>query len=346
MTVVANFCLRVAAPADTLQEERHERSGGVLMSPANLSAETPVPAAASEAAEAAHIILIVDDAAMDRHLAGAIVQKIDGWKTLFAEHGKEALEILKRQTPDVVLTDMLMPEMDGLELVRAIRIQHPLVPVILMTAHGSEDLAIEALRSGAASYVPKKSLARDLAETLDGVLAASQSNRRESLVLDCLLRHETHYRLDNDVALVAPLVGHLEHQVERLRLCEPSGLVLVGVALHEALTNAILHGNLGVRSELRETDEKEYYRQIADRRTQPPWCERRVHISATLTGQEAVFVVRDEGEGFDPELLPDPTDPANLGRVSGRGLLLIQTFMDRVEHNERGNQITMVKRRS
>ena len=64
-----------------------------------------------------------------------------------------------------------------------------------------------------------------------------------------------------------------------------------------------------------------------------------------MNQQEAVFVIRDEGEGFDPELLPDPTDPANLERVCGRGLLLIQTFMDHVEHNERGNQITMINNR-
>jgi CheY-like chemotaxis protein/anti-sigma regulatory factor (Ser/Thr protein kinase) len=315
------------------------------MSPPNLSAETPAVSTA-ETTPAAHTILIVDDSATERHLAGAIVQKIEGWQTLFASDGKEALSILQRQTPDVVLTDMLMPEMDGLELVRAIRIQHPLVPVILMTAHGSEDLAIQALRSGAASYVPKKSLAHDLADTLDSVLAACQSNRREQIILNCLVHHETHYRLDNDLALIAPLVGHLEHQLEHMRLCEPSGLVLVGVALHEALTNAILHGNLGLGSDLREKDEKEYYRLIFERQTQQPWRDRRVFVSATLTNQEAVFAVRDEGEGFDRELLPDPTDPANLERVSGRGLLLIQTFMDRVEHNERGNQITMVKRRS
>ncbi|MGH7222608.1 MAG: response regulator transcription factor, partial [Gemmataceae bacterium] len=219
------------------------------MSSPNLSVESPLVSAASETASAEHTILIVDDAAVERHLAGAIVQKIDGWRTLFASDGKEALEVLHQRATDVVLTDMLMPEMDGLELVRAIRVKHPLVPVILMTAHGSEDLAIQALRNGAASYVPKKSLARDLAETLDGVLAGSLSNRREQLILDCMVHHETHYRLDNDIAVVAPLVGHLEQQLERMRICEPSGLVLIGVALHEALTNAILHGNLGVSSE-------------------------------------------------------------------------------------------------
>jgi CheY-like chemotaxis protein/anti-sigma regulatory factor (Ser/Thr protein kinase) len=303
----------------------------------------------SEAAEAstpAQTVLVVDDSAMDRHLAGAIVQKMEGWRATFASDGREALDSLHEHTPDVVLTDMLMPEMDGLELVQAIRIKYPLVPVILMTAHGSEDLAIKALRNGAASYVPKKCLARDLAETLEGVLAASQTNRREQRILDSLIHHETHYILENDVAMVAPLVGHLEHMLERMRLSEPGGLVLVGVALHEALTNAVLHGNLGLSSDLRETDEKQYYRLAAERRTQPPWCERRVFVNATLTAQEATFVIRDEGEGFDQQILPDPTDPANLGRVSGRGLLLIQTFMDRVEHNERGNQITMVKRRA
>jgi CheY-like chemotaxis protein/anti-sigma regulatory factor (Ser/Thr protein kinase) len=293
-----------------------------------------------------HNVLVVDDATVDRHLAGAIVEKIDGWQATFAANGHEALESLRARTPDVVLTDMLMPEMDGLELVRAIRAKHPLVPVILMTAHGSEDIAIEALRSGAASYVPKKSLARDLADTLDGVLAASQSNRQEQRILDSLIHSESQFLLENDMAFVAPLVGHLEHSLERMRLVERSGLVLLGVALHEALTNAILHGNLALSSELRETNEKEYYRLAQERRTQPPWSERRVFVKTTLTRQEATFVIRDEGEGFDPEVLPDPTDPANLGRVSGRGLLLIQTFMDRVEHNERGNQITMVKHRS
>ena len=97
---------------------------------------------------------------------------------------------------------------------------------------------------------------------------------------------------------------------------------------------------------MRETDEKGYYRLAKERRYQEPFRDRRVRVIATLTRDEATFVVRDEGLGFDPSLLPDPTDPSNLGKVSGRGLLLIQTFMDHVEHNPTGNEITMMKRRS
>ena len=56
-------------------------------------------------------------------------------------------------------------------------------------------------------------------------------------------------------------------------------------------------------------------------------------------------MVADEGHGFDPNTLPDPTDPANLERVGGRGLLLIRTFMNEVTFNKAGNAITLVKYR-
>ena len=67
-------------------------------------------------------------------------------------------------------------------------------------------------------------------------------------------------------------------------------------------------------------------------------------MTARESHSEATYIVRDEGPGFDPSILPDPTDPENLGKVSGRGLLLIRTFMDEVYHNERGNEIAMIKR--
>ena len=64
------------------------------------------------------------------------------------------------------------------------------------------------------------------------------------------------------------------------------------------------------------------------------------------TESEASFAVRDEGHGFDPSILPDPTDPENLNGIGGRGVMLIQTFMDDVRYNESGTEITMIKRRA
>ena len=289
-------------------------------------------------------VLVVDDSAMDRHLAGAIVQKMGTWQASFAGNGIEALHLLDKQRPDVVLTDMLMPEMDGLQLVTAIRAKYPLLPVILMTAHGSEDVAIQALHKGAASYVPKKSLARDLPETLEQVLSVSKSRLQGARLLHYLDVQESQFVLPNDTSLIPAMVSHIEEDATRLSLCEPSGLVLLGVAIHEALNNAILHGNLELDSALREDDEKVYFQLGQQRRNEEPYKSRRVYVTTRYTRQEMTIIIRDEGPGFDPSNLPDPTDPANMEKVSGRGLLLIQTFMDRVSHNDKGNEITMVKR--
>ena len=109
-------------------------------------------------------VLVVDDSAMDRHLAGAIVLKMGGWHAIFAGNGIEALAILDKQPPDVVLTDMLMPEMDGLQLVQAIRGKYPLVPVILMT--GSVLSPDWAASHGCAGFLKKPVKVAELLDEL------------------------------------------------------------------------------------------------------------------------------------------------------------------------------------
>ena len=109
------------------------------------------------------------------------------------------------------------------------------------------------------------------------------------------------------------------------------------------LNNAIYHGNWELNSELRENPQV-YRETIADRRTRAPYCDRAVYVDAHFTRLDASFTIRDEGPGFDPSTLPDPTDPANLERISGRGVMLMRTFMDNVEYNHSGNAVTLVKR--
>jgi len=289
-------------------------------------------------------VLVVDDSAVERHRVEKLLHKIADLTVLTAANGKEAIALLGREHLDVVLTDMQMPEMDGLQMVEEIRAKFPAVPVVLMTAHGSEEVAVQALQKGAASYVPKRNLAQDLEETIVSVLAISKSSRSQRRLLESLMQTESQFVLENDTTLIPSLIGHLESNLTRMKLCDENGLIRVAVALREAVINAIHHGNLEVPSELREQDEKLYYEKVEERRQQEPYQDRRVHVLARESHREAVYVVRDEGPGFDPTSLPDPLDPANLEKVSGRGLLLIRTFMDEVHHNKRGNEITMVKR--
>jgi CheY-like chemotaxis protein len=299
-------------------------------------------------------ILVVDDSAVDRRLAGnflekrpglTALEKETGFVVLYAVNGKEGLAAIEREKPDLVLTDLQMPEMNGLELVEQVKNKFPGLPIILMTAHGSEDIAIQALKRGAASYVPKRNLARDLLETVEDVLAVCGARLHEEKLLDeCWVQTKSFFRLPNELPNIPTLVSHLQDDLMRRKVCDENGLLRVAVALREALSNAIIHGNLEVPSLLREDNEPAYYALIEKRRGEEPYEDRYVHVTVEESRNEAVYIIRDEGPGFDPASLPDPTDPDNLDKASGRGLLLIRTFMDEVRHNEAGNEITMLKR--
>eukprot|EP01025_Chloroclados_australasicus_P025049 TRINITY_DN25060_c0_g1_i1.p1 TRINITY_DN25060_c0_g1~~TRINITY_DN25060_c0_g1_i1.p1 ORF type:complete len:120 (-),score=16.28 TRINITY_DN25060_c0_g1_i1:89-448(-) len=110
--------------------------------------------------------------------------------------------------------------------------------------------------------------------------------------------------------MLLSLVAHLQRLMSEMRLFDESERLRVGVALEEALLNASYHGNLEVSSKLREVNHAEYYDLAERRMSEPPYCDRRVHVHCEMTGDGVKYVIRDEGPGFDPGELPDPTDPA------------------------------------
>jgi len=288
--------------------------------------------------------LVVDDSPTDRKLAALILKKHTELEALHAADGEEALEVMAHDTPDVVITDLLMPRMNGLELVAEVRHRFPLVPVILMTGHGSEDIAAEALRKGAASYVPKKNLAKDLAETVQKVLIAAGPVRRKQDLLRYLTEIKATFTLECDPRLIRPLIAHLQEHLVPMGVCDESGRMRVGIALEEALLNALYHGNLELHSEMRE-DGLDYYKIGDERRLEAPYKDRRIHVRVEVSAAFARYTIRDDGPGFDPSSLPDPRHSEELAKVSGRGLLLVRSFMDEVTFNDMGNEITMVKLR-
>ncbi len=292
--------------------------------------------------------LIVDDSQVDRQLVGGILarsEEADQWTVLYAADGADALKKVEQHIPDLVITDMQMPVMNGLELVEKMKKEYPLIPVVLMTARGSEELAVEALHRGAASYIPKRRLNSDLLSTLRMVYMASLENRGFArLMIHRMVEHSASFVLDCDLSLIPATVNYLQQTIRGMRLFDESERLRIGVALEEALLNAFYHGNLEVSSRLREQDYRLYYELAKQRCKQEPYCRRRVYVDAKLTRQEARFTIRDEGPGFDISKIPDPTDPANLDRPCGRGLLLMHTFMSEVHYNAAGNAVTMIKR--
>ena len=288
-------------------------------------------------------ILVVDDSPAGRLFVGHILGREADLKVTFACDGHEALRSLDESPPALIVSDIRMPEMNGLELVRQLKESGANIPVILMTSYGSEQIAVQALEAGAASYVSKRNLETNLVKTIRNVFAVTIRRQNRRRTLGGMTFFEAHFVLGNDASSVSDLISHLLDTAVMMKRLIGQEVTHIGVALQEALSNAINHGNLDLDSELRQVDESLFYALADERRGQPPYMNRRVSLEAEFTQRELTFVITDEGSGFDTLKIADPTAEINLDRVGGRGLLLIRSFMDSVRHNARGNQITMVK---
>ena len=293
-------------------------------------------------------ILVVDDSTLDRLLARRLLEKDAELILTEAIDGTDALRQMELFVPDAVVTDLQMQPMDGLQLVETVRRKYPFVPVVLMTAHGSEEVAAQALQAGAANYVPKSELPRHLLPTIRDVLAATSGHRRRHELMNCLERRQIELALANDSALIPPLVDLIQQWIAKLGGVDEPGRLQVAMALEEALLNAMYHGNLEWSADELADSSSQLVSAgrdlISERRQTAPYNRRRVQFIARIDRQHARFIIRDEGRGFDRQRWDEASSPAALTSGVGRGLVLIKLFMDEVALNERGNEITMVKR--
>lgn len=302
-------------------------------------------------------ILIADDNPVDRALLQGILknQTQPPWHVQAVASAQQAIEIIRRgvssespkdpaRRPAILVTDLQMPGTNGLELIAEVKRIDPDLPILLITNSDNTDIAISALRAGATSFSPKRSLATDLVTTIKQVLEVAQRMRYTHSQSFCAVPDHQAFVLDNESSLIGPTIENLQSGMpswshrDRLQ---------IGMAIEEALTNAMHHGNLEVCSKLREGDtDSEYYQKIAERKQQLKFRSRKVRVEAEFSDEHICIQISDEGAGFDPAAVPDPRCSENLNRVSGRGLLLIRSFMDQVAHNAIGNQITMTKMRT
>lgn len=121
-------------------------------------------------------VLVVDD---DPGVRGLLEVMLDGYDLVFAENGVEALDLLTRRRVDVVLLDVMMPRMDGMETLRRIRLdpRNASIPVVMLTARVGEDDHLRAYQLGADAYVTKPFESEALISTIDEVRARSPEQR-------------------------------------------------------------------------------------------------------------------------------------------------------------------------
>lgn len=123
--------------------------------------------------------------------------------------------------------------------------------------------------------------------------------------------------LANTMQAAERLSGELLEKARRQGFDE-ADLFAIHLALEEAFVNAVQHGN--------QSDPR-----------------KKIFVRYSVTSDRFDVTIADQGPGFNPQTLPDPRDPENLCKSSGRGVLLIRAYMDQVEYNPKGNQVRMIK---
>jgi serine/threonine-protein kinase RsbW len=176
---------------------------------------------------------------------------------------------------------------------------------------------VRAFKVGAANYLRLPYNRDELREIVDQTLA-HKLKYVDGPSLNSHVHEKIDFELPSDLALMNGILEYLQERVAKLGLIQPERSNLF-IALDEAFVNAVKHGNKNDPNKL-------------------------LKITAELSEKEAAFTVEDEGEGFNIHEIPDPCDPANLFRTSGRGVLLIYNIMDVVEYNAQGNRVKMIKR--
>lgn len=286
-------------------------------------------------------VLVVDDSVIDRTLAGRLLQQDPRFAVSFAENGRVALDEVRTRSPDVIVCDLQMPEMNGLELVEAVREEFPSIPVVLMTNRGSEEIAAEALRRGAASYVPKVRLADHLCETVGRILKAAAADKMHSRLMHSLEQCDSRFRLRNDPELIEPLVSHVQEMLRCVPLGDESERLRVGVALKHALWIAHHHGNLEIPLSGSLSDD-DFQKLAAERRGQAPYHSRDLTVTIHVSSSETIFTIHHAGPGIDVSQLPAQLETAAVDHSWLRGFVLIPSVMDDLRYDDHGRTLCLL----
>ncbi|MEZ6063813.1 MAG: response regulator [Planctomycetaceae bacterium] len=288
------------------------------------------------------VILFVDDSATDRTRGVGLLRKQrPEWEIVDVPSASDGLNELGNREIDVVVTDLVMPEMDGRQFLQAVMERYPTIPVVLVTSQGSDQIAAQSMELGAVNYVPKRRLSEDLVPALEDILKAGQDSSKARDVLRHVIRNRSLFSIDNDLEQIRSLVHLVRTRLHSLHRLRADTVASLTAAVREALLNAYFHGNLEIDNNQRNRSADDFVEQALSRSRDSRFAGRQIELEMHLEPGELRFRIADEGRGFNAsEVIARvrQSDPATTS-----GLHVICGEVDDVSFNDTGNQITLTK---
>jgi CheY-like chemotaxis protein/anti-sigma regulatory factor (Ser/Thr protein kinase) len=264
-----------------------------------------------------------------------------GFSVVAASDPTTALTTIDVAAPDIVITDLFLPEAAGLTLLKELKNRHELCPVIVMAKDAPEPMIVQALRIGAADYLHKPVTDEELAHALQRARNLLPGDLAD---LPGLCRSEYRLTVDSDPTHIPGVISWLI-KTTASNLPPIRRLHLRG-ALQELLFNAVEHGNLEIayREKQDALTESRYEELLARRLAQARLRDRRVtiHVLYDKNANNLTYRITDEGKGFKwRSLLTRSHEVCESGDVNGRGIFLARSFFPSLTYNEQGNEVTI-----
>ena len=292
-----------------------------------------------------HTILIVDAEEASRLTLSKKLSRA-GYYVITSEKAEDALYILKssEEKVDLIISDVKLRKTDGIELLKRVKAMDEPLPMLLITGKGNVEDAITALRLGVDDFIRKPVDANDVVSSVRSILRRKQSEKIAESFGRFIQYEKIVYVIPNEVSLINTISYQLTRNLVPLGFCNMTTSENISLALKEAIMNSVCHGNLEISSSIREhSGIRGFNEEIEKRKDEPQYKDRKVQITYEQTDEYIEYAIQDDGPGFDHRSLPNPRDPENFLKNSGRGLLIIAVHLDDVHWNDKGNCIYLKK---
>ncbi len=287
-------------------------------------------------------VLIVDDQAALRRLLADVLAR-EGFEPIQASDGVQAAELFRTQAPLVVVSDVVMPRMDGLALLNEVKRIDRGAVVILMTGQGNEEILLRALRGGASNFFRKPFNVRELLQEIHKVVDFRLEAARSTLFSPYLVSERKSFIVPRADSPFHAIVNQIALQLPCIM--PPEEIVNLRIGIEEMVANAVEHGNLGITYEEKDRAlaEGTLADLLADRGRASDAAGRTVRITSSLSRELFEVSIADDGPGFDWRALP-AVAPRTILSFDGRGIFLTKIYYDEVLYNDRGTEVTLRKR--
>lgn len=259
-------------------------------------------------------VLVVDDEPAMRELLATYLHEF-GITPLTAQNGAQALEIVQTRPVDLIITDLWMPEMDGLELLQKVKALNSRIPVAVLSGHGTVQDTVKALNLGAYTFLSKPVRLEDIGSVVKKGLRLRDLSVG-SYELQNYMRHYSEIVIPNFQHLFPSVILYILKDCQWRGFDDDQMLSNLSVVLDEMLMNAHVHGN-------KQREDKT------------------ITVRYAFDADKLTITIEDQGEGFDTEQVIRELTNLDKHQLLERGVFLLSILMDDFEYNAKGNAVTL-----